>query len=318
MKVLCPCTQPFGIHCTNHFHQEQKHQSTEIWETLRCFVRMSTSLGREAAKTFQLQDRHLRQDTALQGCHLLGHSRICLWRIQQPTWMWKKTCHWRIRIVVQDGCNNQLERGRRHVSIELICWSYRRTHQRCAGVCFDVDEKLTLEITENRVQYDIVEELTLESFDVVLWKSVEIQIRNHPKGIAFSVKTLMLTRHHSEGAACLVKFKITINKIYSSFLWWKVVWKHSIQIHSFGWFVNRSQLGSFVESPIGCCNRVKWLTSYRAETCECTWMTCRKKECQSRTSEELALHSFLWWSWLLSKWCPINILKCNQIICLCN
>jgi hypothetical protein len=33
-----------------------------------------------------------------------------------------------------------------------------------------------------------------------------------------------------------------------------------------------------------------------------------------RTSKELALHSFLWWS-LLSKWCPINILKRNQIIC---
>jgi hypothetical protein len=29
------------------------------------------------------------------------------------------------------------------------------------------------------------------------------------------------------------------------------------------------------------------------------------------------LHSILWWS-LLSKWCPVNILKRNQIICLCN
>ena len=81
-----------------------------------------------------------------------------------------------------------------------------------------------LEITQNRVRYDVVEELTLEiseiqvCFDTVLWKSVEIQIRNHSKGVVFSVKTLMLTRHHSEGAACLVKFKITINEIYSSFL----------------------------------------------------------------------------------------------------
>jgi hypothetical protein len=48
------------------------------------------------------------------------------------------------------------------------------------------------------------------------------------------------------------------------------------------WIVLR--LGSFVELPIGCCNRVKWLTSYRAETCECKY--------QSRTSTELALHSF--------------------------
>ena len=81
-----------------------------------------------------------------------------------------------------------------------------------------------LEITENRVRYDVVEELTLEiseirvCFDAVLWKLVEIQIRNHSKGIAFSVKTLMRTRHHTEGAACLVKFKITINEIYLSFL----------------------------------------------------------------------------------------------------
>jgi len=78
-----------------------------------------------------------------------------------------------------------------------------------------------LEITENRVRYDVVEELMLEiseiqvCFDAVLWKSIEIQIRNQLKGVAFSVKTLMLTHHHSEGAACLVKFKVTINKIYS-------------------------------------------------------------------------------------------------------
>jgi hypothetical protein len=38
-------------------------------------------------------------------------------------------------------------------------------------------------------------------FDAVLWKSVEIQIHNQLKGVAFSVETLMLTRHHSEGAA---------------------------------------------------------------------------------------------------------------------
>jgi hypothetical protein len=80
---------------------------------------------------------------------------------------------------------------------------------------------LTLEITENRVRYDVVEELTEISeirvcFDAVLWKSVEIQARNHSKGVAFSVKTLMLTRHHSECAACLVEFKITINKIIAA------------------------------------------------------------------------------------------------------
>ena len=76
-----------------------------------------------------------------------------------------------------------------------------------------------MEITENRVRFDVVEELALEiseiqvCFDAVLWKSDEIQIRNHLKGIAFSVKKLMLTCHHLEGAACLVKFKITISEI---------------------------------------------------------------------------------------------------------
>ncbi len=39
---------------------------------------MLQSFGHEAAKNFQLQDCHLGQDAALQGCHLLGLLRIHL------------------------------------------------------------------------------------------------------------------------------------------------------------------------------------------------------------------------------------------------
>jgi len=185
-------------------------------------------------------------------------------------------------------------------------------------------------------RYDAVEELTSEiskirvCFDTILWKSVEIQIRNHPKGVALmkiltgykgvKFKTLMLTRHHSEGAACLVKFMVTINEIYSSFLWWMVVWKHIIQVHSFGWFANRFATWFirwiahwFLKS-----NQIKWFTRawFPATelTYECMWMTCRKKDCQRHQELQKSRHCIqsLWFNW-----CPINILKCSQF-CLCN
>ncbi len=79
-----------------------------------------------------------------------------------------------------------------------------------------------------------------------------------------------------------------------------------------------SWLGSFVGSLIGCCNRVKWLTRTWFETCECIWMICRKKDCQRHQELQKSRHCIQSFSFHCFEWCPINILQCNQIICLCN
>ncbi len=51
----------------------------------------------------------------LQGCHLLSLSNLCLWRMQQPTWAWQKTCRQRMR--------NNFSR-----QMQQPTWMWQKTH----------------------------------------------------------------------------------------------------------------------------------------------------------------------------------------------
>ncbi len=65
----------------------------------------------------RLEQLILRQEAAQnkQSCHLLILSNLCLWRMQQSTWAWQKTCHQRIR----HYCSRRMQQP---------TWMWQKTH----------------------------------------------------------------------------------------------------------------------------------------------------------------------------------------------
>ncbi len=99
---------------------------------------------------------------------------------------------------------------------------------------------------------------------------------------------------------------------FSRFLWWEIVWKLCIQIHSFGWFANwfatwfiRWIAHWFLKS-----NQMihpSLISSNWAQTCECMCITCRKKHCQQNQELWKSRHCIQCFAFHCFEWCPINI-----------
>ena len=106
----------------------------------------------------------------------------------------------------------------------------------------------------------------------------------------------------------------TVHFLRFLWLWWKVVWKLCIQIHSFDWFANRFATWFIrwiahwlLKSNQMICPNL--IFSNKAQTRKCIWITCWKKDCQQHQELHKSQHCIQSFSFHCFKWHPINIKK---------